>query len=300
MTTLSAPSVAPLVLQDNTGSLSDAALGNSQHRIDLVSRWRLDNGARVLEIGCGQGDATVVLAAAIGESGHVTAVDPGPLDYGSPTTLGEAQAHITNGPLGSRITFVQADPLSFLHTETANVAQPYDAAVLVHSSWYFSSPSLLQRTLLALSTRAKRIYIAEYALSTANVGPCAVPHLLAAHAIGTLAALKPEGSASYNIRSLLSPSQITALALSAGLRLEREETFAPAAGLGDGRWEAGFVLGPKFAKDLEEGVQDERQKSIVYAARDAVHAAVDGVKISGEKLATMDVWAGVFISPEWV
>ena len=40
-------------------------------------------GSRVLEIGCGQGDTTVVLAELVGEEGKVIGVDPGPLDYGS-------------------------------------------------------------------------------------------------------------------------------------------------------------------------------------------------------------------------
>jgi ubiquinone/menaquinone biosynthesis C-methylase UbiE len=41
-------------------------------------------GASVLEIGCGQGDMSIVLAAAAGPTGHVTALDPGALDYGTP------------------------------------------------------------------------------------------------------------------------------------------------------------------------------------------------------------------------
>ena len=36
----------------------------------------------MLEIGCGQGDTTVVLADAVGENGSVVALDPGSPDYG--------------------------------------------------------------------------------------------------------------------------------------------------------------------------------------------------------------------------
>jgi len=35
-----------------------------------------------MEIGCGQGDCTAVLATVVGETGHVTALDPAPPDYG--------------------------------------------------------------------------------------------------------------------------------------------------------------------------------------------------------------------------
>lgn len=48
-------------------------------------------GSHVLELGCGQGTATTVLAEAVGSAGHVDAVDPGAPDYGAPFTLAEAQ-----------------------------------------------------------------------------------------------------------------------------------------------------------------------------------------------------------------
>jgi hypothetical protein len=52
------------------------------HRHELVKFWDIKPGSRVLELGCGQGDCTVVLAEAVGENGHVDAVDPGAPDYG--------------------------------------------------------------------------------------------------------------------------------------------------------------------------------------------------------------------------
>ena len=53
-----------------------------QHRMDLVRIWNIQPGERILEIGCGTGDCTVTLAHVIGESGHVTAIDPAPPTYG--------------------------------------------------------------------------------------------------------------------------------------------------------------------------------------------------------------------------
>lgn len=55
-----------------------------EHRANIVKSWNIPPGSRVLEIGPGQGDCTIVLATAVGESGHVDAVDPAPLDYGTP------------------------------------------------------------------------------------------------------------------------------------------------------------------------------------------------------------------------
>lgn len=62
-------------------------LSQTYHRIKLVEAWGIGPGERVLEIGCGQGDCTAVLASAVGDAGHVTAVDPGRPDYGTLTTL---------------------------------------------------------------------------------------------------------------------------------------------------------------------------------------------------------------------
>jgi predicted methyltransferase len=53
------------------------------HRRALVSFWDIKPGSRVLELGGGQGDCTIVLAEAVGETGHVDAVDPGAADYGA-------------------------------------------------------------------------------------------------------------------------------------------------------------------------------------------------------------------------
>lgn len=62
---------------------SKSLLAQMEHRVDLVQYWDIQPGSRVLEIGCGQGDTTTVLADAVGEHGHVDAIDPGSPDYGT-------------------------------------------------------------------------------------------------------------------------------------------------------------------------------------------------------------------------
>jgi ubiquinone/menaquinone biosynthesis C-methylase UbiE len=49
----------------------------------LLQHWNIAPGSNVLELGCGQGDCTTVLAHAVGEHGSVVAVDPAELDYGT-------------------------------------------------------------------------------------------------------------------------------------------------------------------------------------------------------------------------
>ena len=65
----------------------DTQIGQTLERIDLVSRWGIKDGDRILEIGCGQGDMTAVLATAVGVNGRITAIDPAPLSYGEYQTL---------------------------------------------------------------------------------------------------------------------------------------------------------------------------------------------------------------------
>lgn len=59
-------------------------LAQTGHRFEILSKWNIPPGSSVLEIGCGQGDCTAILAYIVGPEGHVTAVDPGPIDtYGN-------------------------------------------------------------------------------------------------------------------------------------------------------------------------------------------------------------------------
>jgi predicted methyltransferase len=74
-------------------------LASVTHRQNLVKLWKIPRGAKVLEIGCGQGDFTVPLADAVGPTGHVIATDPMPPDYGTPP-LALAQEHGKKSPVG--------------------------------------------------------------------------------------------------------------------------------------------------------------------------------------------------------
>ena len=75
-----AASIAAWCLHDPKHLSSQIA--QTEHRLQLVSQWPIHTGSRILEIGCGQGDCTAVLASIVGSSGHVTAIDPADLSYG--------------------------------------------------------------------------------------------------------------------------------------------------------------------------------------------------------------------------
>lgn len=68
----------------NIAKLSDGGSSEPQiqHRLDVLNKWNIPLGSKILEIGCGQGDFTLVAAYIVGDQGHVTGIDPAPLDYG--------------------------------------------------------------------------------------------------------------------------------------------------------------------------------------------------------------------------
>ncbi|PRP88160.1 hypothetical protein PROFUN_03983 [Planoprotostelium fungivorum] len=260
-------------------------MSQTRHRVNIIRGWGIEEGSKLLELGCGQGDCTAVLAAAVGPLGHVTAVDPGSLDYGSPMTLGQAQKCLKESPLGSVITFHQADPIEFLQLHTKN----YDAAILVHCIWYFSSPEVISYTLQVLAKRVKRIYIAEYALSSEQTA--AMPHIQAVLTQASLECRKEESTS--NVRTVASPSKIREIADRVGLSVISESIYTPEADLEDGRWETNMVLDEAFTKEVDNFVRDEREKGVVMALRDATQAAVERIKEGRKGIRTMDVWVSV-------
>lgn len=298
----SAEKIASYQLLPPNGLLSEAA--QAAHRINLINSWGpgvVRPGSRVLEIGCGQGNCTAVLAEAVGPTGQVDAYDPAPPDYGSPFTLAEAQKHISDSEVGGRITWHRSKPW-----EPAATGEPQDAAgarprprwdvvVLAHCVWYFNGRDELSSILGHLRSGVSeggKVCIAEYALHATD--KAAWPHVLAALARGTLEALKGEES-HENIQTPLSPQQIKHIALDQDWRLDGEATLVPKEGLLDGRWETGSVASGGFLEEVDRVVSGEDWKThaMLRALRASVLSAVEangGVK--GTR--TMDVWTGVF------
>ncbi|KAK0209899.1 S-adenosyl-L-methionine-dependent methyltransferase [Armillaria fumosa] len=261
-----------------------AQLQSTEHRFAILSKWDIPNGSKVLELGCGQGDCTAVLAELVGPNGHVTAVDPGSLDYGSPYTLGQAQNNISSSVLGPRITWKHADPIEFLKTDDGE----YDIAVLVLCTWYFASPKVLSDMFLTLAkSKVNKICVAEWSLSSTQ----AQGHILAAFAQAALQYHNP--SSSSNIRTLFSPAVLEASAIKAGLKLQSSSILVPADNVLDGLWEVQMVLGAEFMKDLNNLVKDDKQKVLIKSMKDAVQASYE--QDGGRKqIRSMDVWRGTF------
>lgn len=287
-----ASKIAGYAIQTPEHSNASVELSQAEHRVRLLQAWHptIVAGTRVLELGCGQGTCTQALVEAVGETGHVDAVDPGSLDYGAPFTLGQAQGHLSAGPVGSRITWHQADPVAFLEQSSSKT---WDVAVLAHCIWYFESPEVLGAILKALKGRATTLCVAEYAFHASNLE--AVPHVLSTLTRATLEAHRPVGSSSENIQTPLTPATIKQIASENGWTVQKESNVVPDAALDDGRWETGTVLGKKFLQTAGENIKDQRVMAVLQSARDAVVTAVEGIG-GAKKVRTMDVWTAAFVS----
>ncbi|KAK0126830.1 hypothetical protein ONS95_008409 [Cadophora gregata] len=308
----SSTSTADLALnfiEDRPDPTSSSASLMSQlaHRQELIAYWDIQPGSRVLEIGCGQGDTTVALADAVGESGSVVALDPGSPDYGSPSTLAQAQAHILSTPLGPRITFHFIDPLLYLSTYTGPA---YDYIVLSHCIYYFSSPTHLPTLLASLAPHTKTLCLAEWSLHASSLAQ--IPHVQTALLLSLLET-KREINSNGNIRTVLSPAQIMSAVLStststaassslpnSSFTLARQATLPSHPGLQDGYWEVSDLL-----RKREEEISSLRVRSsgqvvseneivALEAAYDAIAASAEGLDGGVKGVRSMDYWVGVF------
>ena len=213
---------------------------------------------------------------------------------GSPYTLGQAQGHISQGPLGGRITWVQQTPLDYLSSLSslpASESKAFDATVLAHCLWYFASPSLILSTFRAIKQHSKRLLLAEWSLVATH--PSAQAHVLAALTQAALECRKPNSES--NVRTVLGPKRLTKLALAAGWQLESETLVQGGEGLLDGQWEVSACLSSSFEREVEEKVSDEREQAVVLASRDACEASLKGIPGGRKGVRAMDVWIANFV-----
>jgi Predicted methyltransferase len=213
----------------NFAGLTDS---QSVHRYKLIDFWGIRKGARVLEIGCGQGYATKVLADAVGVNGFVYAIDNAQPEYGSPMTLNEAKEELLISSLGKRIHMefkvnILNDDIQFKDNE-------FDFIVMSHCSWYLSSSDEFMRILEKVKPWGNKLCFAEWDITP--ILPEQVPHYVAASLQAHCECYKKPGTSDNNIRTLFSPIDIKKLITSSGWDIFDETTiFSP--DLDDCRWE---------------------------------------------------------------
>jgi SAM-dependent methyltransferase len=219
------------------GAVSPAEqLRQTAFRVALVDAWEIPAGARVLEIGCGQGDTTAVLADAVGKRGRVIAVDAAEPTYGAPITIGDSARHLSDGPLGSLIKFRYG--FDVLDPENAFPDDAFDAIVLAHCTWYFDSLDQLRQTLRQIRPWAPRLYLSEWDLEPRALDQTA--HLLAVLIQGQIEAYRSQSTA--NVRTPYSREALRGMLAGTGWAID-SETLVDASALDDAAWEIDACLG---------------------------------------------------------
>jgi SAM-dependent methyltransferase len=232
------------------------------HRIDLVDFWGVTEGMRVLEVGCGPGDATAVLAAAVGPKGRVLGVEKAPSSViwdltGLPATLTQKDmpvsaaveeylaAHVYGGSpaLGSPLPRLLESELGgwtslrlgldLLDEDVDFPPDSFDMVVFSHCSWYFEQPETLAGLFRRTRRWAKSLAYAEWDLLPRGYEQ--VPHLLAALLQLNVLALCPSAR-QRNVVSLILPQDARRMAEQGGWRLARERDFDTSS-LQDAVWE---------------------------------------------------------------
>jgi SAM-dependent methyltransferase len=200
----------------------------TRFRLDLVDTWNIRPGDSVLEIGCGQGDTTAVLADAVGAHGSVLGVDTAPQDFGAPVTLAESAAQLARSPLGKQITM----RFEFDVLDHCFPADSFDHVVMSHCSWYFASLGRLRQTLRHVRPWARQLCFAEWDLQMDRREQ--LPHLLAVLTQGHVEAAGSRGSG--NVRTPHSRQTALRVISDAGWEPVTQRTL-DTAGLPDADWE---------------------------------------------------------------
>ena len=252
-------------LGEIAGSVNHSSAAQLRHRMALVEYWAPAPGDRVLEVGCGQGSCTAVLAHAVGVGGEIVAVDIESDTSGAPVSLGDAHRFMRASDVGGRTEF---------HTR-ANLLDPewdfpdgyFDLAVFAHSSWYMASRRELEKLFARVRPWARRLGYAEWHPRPRNARQ--VPHLVA-----VLAQLlinshwsRDDGRPLFNVQCMLTPNQARSMARDEGWNVTGEWVTDSSVGLEDGReWEI------ENAKQLAREMIASRPPSVPESALEAVAA----------------------------
>ena len=214
---------------------SDIQVEQTEFRMRIAKSWDIKKGDRLLEVGCGQGDMTAVLADAVGPEGFIRAVDLAGPEYGFPVRLGDSLEVLKATPLGDRLDY----SLNFdiLAPENTFPDDSFDAVVFAHCSWYYESLDVLKSHLIRVRPYAKLLYFSEWDLEPINMDQ--VPHLLAVLIQGQIGVFKPRSG--NNARTLFTRTMLEELLSESGWSIVARRTI-DTSGLQNGKWEVSNCL----------------------------------------------------------
>lgn len=243
-----------------------------QHRNNIIDKFNIEEGSSILEIGCGQGDATYVLASKIGDNGIVVGIDIADRDYGSPMTLGQSLDLLLKSKLRSRINIKLNTDLSKDTTwnefkeEYPNL---FDYIFLIHSSWYMESDIKLKKLLNKLYKLGKKLCFVEYDPEPKYFEQ--IPHYISSIIQSELYFLrnlyiKDDNKYNPNIKTIITPKKIKDICYEIGWKNIINEFEINTENLQDGKWEISECLSEhfkKYIKELESIIDDDKHKNII-------------------------------------
>ncbi|MBM6617852.1 class I SAM-dependent methyltransferase [Bacillus suaedaesalsae] len=207
----------------------------TEHRMKLVNFWGIHDGSKVLEIGCGQGDTTAVLAYYVGEKGFVQGIDIGSPTYGSPISVGDSANFLMNSALGKQIKMDYE--VDILLPEIDFPEKFFDYVVFSHSSWYLGSSNELRKMLSKVRKWGNQLCFAEWNANIQTIEQ--YPHLLSILIQAQYETFKQ--SSESNVRTLFIPNDLKSIAEEVGWSVLKEETIHSPK-LQDAQWEIDKVL----------------------------------------------------------
>jgi SAM-dependent methyltransferase len=207
----------------------------TEHRMKLAEFWGIKEGSKVLEIGCGQGDTTAVLAYLVGDEGFIQGIDIATPEYGSPITVGDSIDFLKKSELGSRIK------IDFeMDIQSTDVDYPegyFDYVILSHSSWYLNSSEELLDILRKLKKLGKTLCFAEWDIRVHSDQQ--LPHFLSVLIQAQYECFKQNSNS--NVRTLFTPMDLRDITNEAGWNIV-DETSIYSSNLQDGEWEVKQTL----------------------------------------------------------
>jgi SAM-dependent methyltransferase len=214
----------------------------TEHRMKLAEFWGIKEGSKVLEIGCGQGDTTAVLAYLVGDKGFVQGIDIATPEYGSPITVGDSIDFLKKSELGSRIKI--DFEMDIQSTEVDYSEGYFDYVILSHSSWYLNSSEELLAILRKLKQLGKTLCFAEWDIRVHSDQQ--LPHFLSVLIQAQYECFKQNSNS--NVRTLFTPMDLRDITKEAGWNIV-DETSIYSSNLQDGEWEVKQTLSD-YQKEL--------------------------------------------------
>lgn len=208
---------------------------------DLVDRVEVRSGESALDVACGTGAVTRVLAGRVGPSGRVVGVDLNPAMLAVAQSLGLRQVELREAD-ASELPFDDAE---------------FDVAVCQQGLQFVPEPQTAVREIARVLRPGARLGLACWNDPADN--PTAAAILASAEAVGWT-----EGAAGFaRAFSLGDPERLEALLVEAGfdqLRIGRQEKVAVFPDVPG--WIAEFPQGPPFAAEAAQADDADRARFI--------------------------------------